>query len=295
MKMRFVALTVCFCMALPLLADTIILRDGTSYTGQLEVGTNVTFTDSQGIQYQFPRRDVQSLVLTPSSDTVTLRSGKSYSGHFTGPAVMSFAGSQGIHYRFPGRDVESVVFNSAAAPVAVPQNAKVIPIDSELSVHTNENIDSLNSQPGQLYSASITENVEDTAANVAIPAGSRAQLLVRKISTGGAVHSPELVLDLYSITIHGREYRVVSSNVDRSNGKGLGANRRTAEFAGGGAALGALLGGIFGGGRGAGIGALAGGGGGAVTQLFTRGKQVKVPAEAILRFRLERTLVLQPH
>jgi hypothetical protein len=63
---------------------------------------------------------------------------------------------------------------------------------------------------------------------------------------------------------------------------------------GGGSALGALLGGIFGGGKGAGIGALAGAGGGFATQAFTRGKQVRVPAESQLRFRLERNLLLQP-
>jgi hypothetical protein len=51
---------------------------------------------------------------------------------------------------------------------------------------------------------------------------------------------------------------------------------------------------IFGGGRGAAIGAGAGAGGGFVTQLFTRGKQVKVPAETLLHFRLEKPLVLQP-
>jgi len=54
------------------------------------------------------------------------------------------------------------------------------------------------------------------------------------------------------------------------------------------------MGGIFGGGKAAGIGALAGAGGGAVTQAFTRGKEVRVPAESVLRFRLQKTLVLRP-
>jgi hypothetical protein len=117
---------------------------------------------------------------------------------------------------------------------------------------------------------------------------------VRDITTGGSVHSPELVLDLFSITPKGHEYRVVTSDFDVSNKKGVGANRRTAEFGGGGAALGALLGGIFGGGKGAGIGAAAGAGGGVLTQIFTRGKQVKIPSEAAMTFRLDRTLVLRP-
>ena len=34
-------------------------------------------------------------------------------------------------------------------------------------------------------------------------------------------------------------------------------------------------------------------GAGLLTQIFTRGKQVKVPAETTMRFRLDRTLVLK--
>jgi hypothetical protein len=85
-----------------------------------------------------------------------------------------------------------------------------------------------------------------------------------------------------------------SSSVTESNKSGLGLNRRTAEWTGGGAGLGALMGAVFGGGKGAGIGALAGAGDGALTQLFTRGKQISVPAETTLTFRLEQTRVLHP-
>ena len=42
------------------------------------------------------------------------------------------------------------------------------------------------------------------------------------------------------------------------------------------------------------IGAGAGGAGGLLTQIFTRGKSVKVPAESVMTFRLDRTLVLRP-
>ena len=94
------------------------------------------------------------------------------------------------------------------------------------------------------------------------------------------------------MTVNNKQYRVVSSDLTESNKKGFGVNRRTAELLGGGSGLGALLGGIFGGGKGAGIGAMAGAGGGFATQAFTRGKEVRVPAESQLRFRLERNLVL---
>jgi hypothetical protein len=273
-------------------ADTVILRDGSSHNGESSIQT-VDFTDLQGVKYQFPLKDIQSLAFNPTQDTITLRRGISYTGHFTGNSSIGFEDSQGIKYQFPTSDIDAIVFNRAGLPsTPIVTGDLVIAIGTDLPVRIDETIDSTNSYQGQTYSATITEDILDTAGHLAIPAGSRARLMIRDVSTGGAVHSAELVLDLYSIDVHGKQYRVASSNLDESNRKGLGANRRTAEFLGGGTALGALLGGVFGGGRGAGIGALAGAGGGFVTQAFTRGKKVQVPAESVLRFRLEKTLVL---
>lgn len=293
MKKIAVVLAMCLSLGLAGYADTVILSDGTSYSGQF-VGAIVHFTDLQGIQYSFPRADVQTLVLNTSHDAVTLRNGKSYVGHFTGASPIGFTGAEGIKYQFPVRDVVSLVFNGTSGRIApAPQGAKVVPFGTDLVVRAEETIDSASSQPGQLYRGVIAERVLDAAGNVAIPKGSHAQLLIRSDSNGGTVSSPELVLDLYSVTIAGKEYRVVTSDVNENNGRGVGKNRRTAEFLGGGAAIGALMGGIFGGGQGAGIGALSGAGGGMLTQVFTRGRQVRVPAESVLRFRLQRRLVLQ--
>jgi hypothetical protein len=293
-RLCFFLLTAFFFSATGAVADTVVLRDGTSYSGQCGIQA-VTFTDAQGIQYQFPVKDVQSLAFNAKSDTVALRGGRSYSGHFTGANPVSFQDAQGIKYQFPTSDIDAIVFSTAAvASRAVATGSLVIPLGTDFPVRTNEAIDSTKSYEGQTYSASIMEDILDIAGNVAIPNGSGAQLIVRKISGGGAIHSPELILDLYSVTVGKKQYQVVSSAVKETNRKGLGANARTAETVGGGSALGALLGGVFGGGRGAGLGVLAGAGGGALTQVFTRGKEVHVPPESLLRFRLEKTLVLQP-
>jgi hypothetical protein len=283
----------------PARPDTVILLDGTSYSGEFGFGGGgeIAFKDSQGIQYKFPLRDVQSVVFNSANDIVTLRSGKVYSGNYTGLDPIPFTDSQGVQYQFPVKDVTSLVITHAKAGAAAPApggSAKVVPIGTDITIHTDEPIDSKDSSTGQLYSATVSDDVPDASGGIAIPSGTPAKLVVRDISTGGAVHTPELVLDLFSITVKGQEYRVVSGDVDVSGRKGVGANRRTAEFGGGGAALGALLGGVFGGGKGAGIGAATGAGGGLLTQLFTRGKQVKMPAEAMLTFRLDRTLVLRP-
>lgn len=279
--------------ALPALADTIITKAGASYSGQFSAAKDdITFTDASGINYTFPRGDVQSLVFTDSNDIITLRSGKTYSGKFTGAQPLAFTDTQGIQYQFPSKDIASLVLTPSSQP-ALPAEARLIPAGSELYIRTSENIDSDNAPAGTTFAAQVTNDVLDAAGNVAIPAGSPARLLILSASRG-AVGSPDLVLDLDTVTIKGRVHRVYSSELKESSKTGMGANKRTAEMLGGGAAIGSFMGAILGGGRGAGIGAAAGAGGGFLTQLLTRGKQVKVPAETELRFRLERALVLHP-
>ena len=276
-------------------ADTIITRDGSSYSGSflgVKSGT-IGFTDTSGIGYTFPVGDVQSLVFTSANDTVTLRNGKVYSGKFTGADPLAFKDNLGILYQFPRKDVESLVLSSAGVAPAPPQGAKVIPTDTAILIRTEEKIDSGNASPGQKFSAEVVDAVDDMSGGVAIPAHSKAKLLIVSESGGGA-GSPYMYLDLDSVNISGKAHRVFTSELKESNDKGFGKNKRTAEFLGGGAALGGLFGAILGGGQGAAIGAASGAGGGFLGQFFTRGKQVKVPSETVLHFRLERPLVLQP-
>lgn len=295
--------------ALTLAADVIVLQDGSSYTGQLQPATEgrtIAFTGSNGVGFTFPMRDLQSLSFTATATVVTLRSGKSYTGHLNSQSSLHFAGSEGISYDFPLKDVASIVFSSAsprsaaepqkasASRAAAGSAAKVVPQGTEISITTNERIESQHATGGQLYSATIASDVPDSRGGIAIPNGTSAKLVVTDISSGGAVHTPELVLDLYSVDLNGKVYRTITSNVVEKGRDTVGANERTAIYGGAGAGLGALLGGVFGGGQGAGIGAAAGLGGGALTQLFTRGKRVTVPAETTMTFRLDRTLVLRP-
>jgi outer membrane lipoprotein SlyB len=114
------------------------------------------------------------------------------------------------------------------------------------------------------------------------------------MSSGGTTSSPELALDLQSVMVNGRGYLVSTADVERSGREGIGKNRRTAEMVGGGAVLGTLLGAIAGGGKGAAIGAIAGAAAGGTAQVLTKGKEVKVPAETLLTFRLDEPVRLQP-
>jgi outer membrane lipoprotein SlyB len=303
--MPFRLLLTVIATTLTLAADVVVLHDGSSYTGHFKPGNQpptIAFTGSDGVGFTFPLRDVQSLSLNASADTVSLRSGKTYTGHYSGSQSLQFAGAEGISYDFPRNDVSTIVFSASPSgnapvsvrPAAAGASAKVVPVGTEISITTNESIDSSHAQGGQLYRATISSDVSDSRGGIAIPSGTQAKLVVNQINSGGAVHTPELVLDLYSVVLNGRAFRTITSNVIEKGRATVGANQRTAVYAGAGAGLGALLGGIFGGGQGAGIGAAAGAGGGALTQLFTRGKRVTVPAETTIIFRLDRTLVLRP-
>ena len=62
---------------------------------------------------------------------------------------------------------------------------------------------------------------------------------------------------------------------------------------GGGAGLGAIIGGLAGGGKGAAIGAVAGAGAGGAGSAFTGNKDVVLPAESAVSFKLEAPLELK--
>ncbi len=163
--------------------------------------------------------------------------------------------------------------------------ARTISAGTTISVRTNESIDVRNSD-GRVFGSVVDQDVVDGSGNIAIPRGSAAELLVKNMS------NRNLTLDLESITVNGQRYAVSAGANSLTSGQrdGLGKNRRTAEFMGGGALLGAMVGAIAGGGKGAAIGAAAGAGAGAGTQVLTRGNSVRVPAESLLTFRLDQPL-----
>jgi hypothetical protein len=130
-----------------------------------------------------------------------------------------------------------------------------------------------------------------TDGGLAIPKGADATLIVRASEGQGKLKGrSELALDLASVTVRGRRYRLDTQDIVQQGTQGVGKNKRSAEFIGGGAALGAIIGGIAGGGKGAAIGAAAGAGGGVGAQTLTRGKNVSVPPESVLDFELNAPL-----
>jgi hypothetical protein len=245
-------------------------------------------------------------------DTLILRNGTTKEGTLTGanPNSITFRDRRGRNVRYPVRDIQAVQFgndpyrtNSSRGGPDRPRDDNrnnsgydqsrmervVLAAGTEVAVRTNERIDARNVVEGQTFSAQIEENVRDSDGSTAIPQGSDARLVVRRLEDNG-----DLTLDVQSIEVEGRRYQVSTADQELNNQRqGIGGNRRTGEFVGGGAVLGAIIGAIAGGGKGAAIGAGAGAGAGALTQIVTRGKEVHVPAESVIRFRLDRPLRLR--
>jgi len=158
---------------------------------------------------------------------------------------------------------------------------------TNLAVRTNDSIDT-HSRDGRVYYGRIADDVRGSDGQVAIPRGSDVELIVRR------ARDNDLILDIESITAYGQRYSIdtQAERLESSNRQGVGANKRTGEFVGGGAVLGTILGAIAGGGKGAAIGAAAGAAAGAGGQVLTQGREVRVPAESIVNFRVDQPLLI---
>src|SRR5262245_22705556 len=108
---------------------------------------------------------------------------------------------------------------------------RMIPSGTQLAVRTNEDIRSTEATPGRSVSAVVDRHVLDESGQVVIPRASAARLLVRDMSTGGAVGSRQLMLDLQSVTVDGNTYYVSTEDLRQAGDReGLGRNRRTDEM-----------------------------------------------------------------
>jgi hypothetical protein len=165
-----------------------------------------------------------------------------------------------------------------------------IPAGTNLEVRTSEAI--VSSKPeGRTYAASIATDVIGADGNVLLPKGSPVELVVLETRERSGVRGAGLQLGMRSVTVNGVSYLVVSEDVEKTTG--LGKNQKTAEMVGGGAALGAVIGAATGGGKGAVLGGLIGAAAGAAAQVLTQGKEVRIPAESVLRFKLDEPIHLQ--
>jgi hypothetical protein len=158
-----------------------------------------------------------------------------------------------------------------------------VPAGTVIAVRLGEALGSKTSHRGDTFSATVAQAV--TVNNkVVIPKGAEATGTVTdSVARGKFKGASKLQIVLNSININGNEYEIHTAASTRTmKGKG----KRSATMIGGGAGAGALIGALAGGGKGAAIGAAAGAGAGTAGAAFTGNKDIVLPAETLVNFRL---------
>lgn len=132
---------------------------------------------------------------------------------------------------------------------------------TEIRVRSDSPIDVSRWDRGRIYPGYVASDVYSSDGDLVIPRGASAELIVRQLGPG------QLTLDLESISVNGRRYVMDAA--------GPNFNMPQDRYDSGSG----LVGGI--------IGAIAGATG---AQVETQGDHIDVPAETVLRFRLQEPL-----
>jgi len=187
----------------------------------------------------------------------------------------------------------------AAAPAPMVEAAKeppppppplVVPAGTSLVVRLGNTLDTKSAQEGQPFTGTLARTV-GVHGEVAIPAGAGVSgTVVESKSPGKFKGEGVLSITLTSIDVGGVPVEIATSTFSQTvKGKG----KRTAVAVGGGTGAGALIGGLAGGGKGALIGGLVGAGAGTAGAAFTGNKDLQIPAETAVTFRLEHSITVK--
>jgi hypothetical protein len=201
----------------------------------------------------------------------------------------------------PGATQTSPTTGAAPAPAPMPEQAQqeapppppplVVPAGTSLLVRLGSTLDTKTAQTGQPFNGTLARSVT-VGGEVAIPAGAGVSgSVVDSKSPGKFKGEGVLAITLNSINVGGVPREIATSTFSQTvKGKG----KRTAVAVGGGTGAGALIGGLAGGGKGALIGGLVGAGAGTAGAAFTGNKDLQIPAETAVTFRLANSITV-PH
>ena len=164
-----------------------------------------------------------------------------------------------------------------------------VPAGTRILIRMVNSVDSSKQQVGYRFTANLETNLQVDDVVIA-PRGTTVYgRLANAKSAGNMSGGAELTLELTDIVINGTAYPLLTSSYQVAS---QGQGSKTAKRVVGGTGLGALVGGLAGGGKGAAIGAGAGAATGTAVSAATKGKQVSVPSESLLEFRLQQPTTL---
>ncbi len=177
-----------------------------------------------------------------------------------------------------------------APPPPPPPPPLVIPAGASIVVRMGSTITSKTASNGDSFNGSLAHAVTVHGV-VAIPAGAGVSGTVVDVKSPGKFKGEGILsIALTAINIGGTSTSIQTSTYTQIvKGKG----KRTAVAVGGGTGAGALIGGIAGGGKGALIGGLVGAGAGTAGAAFTGNKELEIPAESAVTFKLSHSITVQ--
>jgi hypothetical protein len=178
-----------------------------------------------------------------------------------------------------------------AAPIVRPADVNIA-AGTNLTIRINQHISVKTSRAGDRFDGEVVDPVVGDNDRVVIPRGSPVTgVVVASHRRGHFKGSSILELRLTYLTLNGTRYALDTRDLTQTK-KGKG--KRSAAFIGGGTGLGMLVGGVASGGVGLLVGGLVGAGGGTALGGLTGNRDIEIPAESIVRFKLADNLVVQP-
>jgi len=176
---------------------------------------------------------------------------------------------------------------------AVPQPVSVsILAGTMLTIRIDQHISVKTSRAGDTFTGEVVDPVLAGDNSVLVPKGALVGGVVDVSHRRGHFKGRSLLdLRLTSLTMNGTQYPLTTRDLARSK-KGKG--RRSTALIAGGAGLGMLVGGVATGGVGLVVGGLVGGGTGTAVAGLTGNRDIEIPAESVVQFRLADDLVVQP-
>jgi len=166
----------------------------------------------------------------------------------------------------------------------------VVPAGADLVVRVGNTVDTKTANAGDTFTGTLAHAVA-VNGEVAIPSGASVTGKVTESKSPGRFKGEgTLAVTLTSIDVGGVPTDIETNTYAQSvKGKG----KRTAVMTGGGAGAGALIGGLAGGGKGAVIGGLLGAGAGGAGSAFTGNKDLRIPAESVVTFKLSNSITVK--
>jgi hypothetical protein len=167
-------------------------------------------------------------------------------------------------------------------PVSVPEG-------TQLDVVLNQSISTAANRSGDPFQATLASPVVVDDKTVIPKDALVTGHIVDARPSGHLKGVARLELTLDSVEVNGATYGIATGDFGRT---GKNHNKRNGILIGGGAGLGAIIGGVAGGGVGALIGSSVGAGAGTAGAAFTGKRDIRVPAETALSFRLARPVTI---